>query len=263
MVEETSLIDFIETAATDQRLQLSVGLEDMGTSGASEKAESRDQGTQTDIIGKDKSRTGKENAATRHTATQTDLLVTGEELVQAGTTSELFASTDSPDLVTVPQIQNDQARVATLAATHITFNTRRPSKDHLRIQLKAQKFTRNWPASVSMGLASIVVIFGVIYWAEVLPAKLQQILWNNPQTTIFTVGLLSYVTVSLLDALITDCCNSLRWFLCSRKEGISLLTFTTLGNVGPLQILWLLVTSRPKFTRSQSFWGCQRYFIYL
>ena len=31
---------------------------------------------------------------------------------------------------------------------------------------------------------------------EALPAKLQAMLWNSPSTTIFTVGLLSYLTVT-------------------------------------------------------------------
>lgn len=113
-----------------------------------------------------------------------------------------------------------------------------------------------------MGLASVVVIFGIIYWAEALPAKIQKILWNNPQTTIFTVGLLSYLTVSLLDGLITESCNMLKWCLCARPEGVNLLTFTTLGKVGFVQILWLLFTSREKFLKCYSsphiFWGFQR-----
>jgi len=184
-----------------------------------------------------------------------------EEELEPRTSLQSPPSTVSPSDV-VPQIQEDQARAANLAATQITFtrSTRSSSKSCLKIQLKPQKFTRNWQASVLVGLASIVVMFGAVYWAEVLPAKLQKLLWNDPQTTILTVGLLSYFTVSLLDGLITDSCNTLRWLLCSRAEGVSLVTFTSLGNIGPLQILWLFVNSRPRFTKSHSLWGFQRYF---
>jgi len=201
-----------------------------------------------------------QNPVNRDQATQTDSV--GDRVEIRTESLQRAPSTISSDLI--QQIQEDEARAANLAATPITFTrSASDSKTHLKIQLKAQKFTRNWPASVSVALASIFVMLVVVYWADVLPAKLQKILWSNPQTTIFTVGLLSYLTVSLLDALIIKSCNILRWLLCSRVGGVSLVTFTSLGDVGPLQIIWLLVNSRPTVTKSDIFWGFQRYFTHL
>jgi hypothetical protein len=200
----------------------------------------------------------KQKAVTSDQGTQTELVEK-----ESGTASEEFpASTTSLSRV-VPQIQEYQARTASLAATQIVFT--RPiklsSREALQIQLKPQKFTRNWLASISVAFASVVVIIGVVYWVEALPAKVQALLWSSASTTIFTVGLLSYVTTSLLDALISASCNLLRWHLCARPGGVSMLTFTTLGNISFGDVLRLLIKSGEGFVKpwsSHRFWGFQR-----
>ena len=165
------------------------------------------------------------------------------------------------------QIRADQVRAENLARlqTKVTRSKPRTHLSHLTIQLKSRKFTRKWSSLVVSAFVSSVLIISVVYWIEALPAGVQALLWADSAMTIFTVGLLSYLSVSLLDTLIITSCNNLRWSLCAQQGGISLLTFTTLGDVGPLDLLWLSFISGNKHSAgvrsSHRLWALQRYSV--
>ena len=87
-----------------------------------------------------------------------------EKGVITRTRSKIPTLTTSLSDVLEQQIPEDQARAASLAATQITFtrSPRQAAQSHLKIQLKSQKFTRNYPAPISAGLVSVVVMMGVL-----------------------------------------------------------------------------------------------------
>jgi hypothetical protein len=71
---------------------------------------------------------------------------------------------------------------------------------------------------------------------------LHRILWNDPQITIFTINLLSHLTVLLMEEFIATANDNLRWKLCSRYGGISLIDFLALAGstsfIGLIQLLF-------------------------
>jgi hypothetical protein len=164
-------------------------------------------------------------------------------------------------------VSRGQARAENLARLQMEITSSKPRTplNHLTIQLKSRKFTRKWSSLVLSAFVSIVLIIGVVYWMEALPARVQAMLWKDSARTIFTVALLSYLTVSLLGTLITTSCNNLRWSLCAQQGGVSLLTFTTLSDVGPLDLLWLSFPSGNKHSASlrssHCLWASQRYSV--
>src|SRR5438046_7087161 len=72
--------------------------------------------------------------------------------------------------------------------------------------------------------------------------------WNNPSITIFTISLLSSLTILFLDLLMKTACDSVRWRFATRPTGVSLLDFTALAGttswVGLVQLLFSLNTSK-------------------
>lgn len=207
-----------------------------------------------------------EATATRGQGTQIDD-VEEQDNLQTEIPSDSLSPSPSGVQIISEQIREDQARAENLARlqTRVTRSKPRPPLNHLTIQLKSRKFIRNWSSLVVSAFVSIVLIIGVVYWIEALPARVQAILWKDSARTIFTVGLLSYVSVCLLEALITTSCNNLRWSLCAQQGGVSLLTFTTLSDVGPLDLLWLSFTSGNRHSAgvrsSHRLWALQRYIV--
>lgn len=168
----------------------------------------------------------------------TDPQVGEPETSQGMGISEFPSSFSSPLHVDPEQIGEIETRAESLASAQITFTrfTGSNHKNQLKIHLRSRKFTREWSPSLFIGLVVAVVIIAVVYWMEAFPTKLQEMAWKTPTTTIFTLGLLTYITVSLLQSLIFASCNILRWRLCARPVGISFLAFIALGNVGTCNV---------------------------
>ena len=133
-------------------------------------------------------------------------------------------------------------------------------------------FARNQSAWF-MGLVSVLVTastFGFA-WNSSAPHAQFRLIWENPQYTIFTINLLSHVTVLFLESLVSVACDNLRWSLCSRSIGMTLLDFIALaGSTSPLGLTQLLfarsagettVTGFAERLRNISYrhWSAQRY----
>jgi len=68
------------------------------------------------------------------------------------------------------------------------------------------------------------------------------------------VAVLSALTVFLLHHQIITACDTLRWTLCAKPSGVSLLVFTALGKVAPLQLVEVLFTPDEEMYNGVSFW---------
>jgi hypothetical protein len=131
------------------------------------------------------------------------------------------------------------------------FRRLKPNDDVL--VLKTMSFQRNWMV-IGLSFSALgLSILSSIYWTEVLSAKIQSMLWDDPSKTLFTVSCLSTITFVLLHELVIFACNNLRWSMCARKEGISILDFMALGNITPWPLLWpLSVFCRPSKLRPRA-----------
>ena len=135
-----------------------------------------------------------------------------------------------------------------------------------RIELKSnQRFHRNYSSWILAALSVTVNVSTVIYaWnASLSSSPLRRIMWNDPQKTIFTINLLSQVTVLLLSALSITACDNMRWRLCSRSTGMSLLSFIALAGSsslhGLVQILFSRTTQKHTIDLKTSWYGCASY----
>lgn len=116
------------------------------------------------------------------------------------------------------------------------------------LQLQSyEPFTWNYSAWGLATFSTVVAVFTVIYaWnATTVIQSLQRILWENPQTTILTINILSHITVLLLDVLISTSCENLRWMYCTRPNGLALLDFLALSGSTSVMGLFQILTAWP------------------
>ena len=122
-------------------------------------------------------------------------------------------------------------------------------------------------AACSIALTSFTVYYG---WnASFSSSPSARFLWNQPDNTIFTVNVLSYLATILVSTLVTATCDQLRWTKCCAEQGMPFLTFLALSSATPVSgLLHLLLSPLPPLVsllRSMGprLWSLQRYNLLL
>lgn len=141
------------------------------------------------------------------------------------------------------------------------------------IQLETDlPLTRNYSAWTLAAITTILAIFTLLYaWDASIPViRLTGLLWSDPQKTIFTINLSSYIVVLFLDSLVGAACDNLRWALCCKNRvGAGMLDFLALaGSTTTFGLVQLLFSRKVKvdtnegltYWRRTSFrvWSAQR-----
>jgi len=176
---------------------------------------------------------------------------------------ETAASTLEPELLAelLRAISSDQQVIDAMIfprLPRLSANT-----DKGPVLLRVHQLKRNFPAVGLAVIATVTAIFTSMYcWEATLRSRaLERILWKNPQSTIFTINLLSLITIELLGVLISTACDNFRWKL--SKKGIGLLSFTALaGTTSWLGLFQLLFAKPPTMTNDgeiDSKWGLLGY----
>ena len=137
----------------------------------------------------------------------------------------------------------------------------------LRSRLRTSPNFSLWTlVAVSVGLTSFSVYYGWNVSFSSLPST--DLLWAQPDTTIFTVNLLSYFTTVLVCSLITSTCDHIRWSKCCQQTGLDYLSFLALSpNTSILGLIHLLCSPSPRVKsgvfrntlRGHRLWAFQRY----
>ena len=122
-----------------------------------------------------------------------------------------------------------------------------------------------------LALAATVITTFSIYYAYNAAhphGPFENLLWRNPEWTIFTINLLTYATGLILDQFHLLVCEELRWSYSSTDEGISFLSFLSLSSsASTLGLLHFLFSPFPparwfeKRLRGSThrWWSFQRY----
>jgi hypothetical protein len=119
----------------------------------------------------------------------------------------------------------------------------RPQEPSKLIVLRSDvPFSQSWSAwafAISSSIFTISTIF-YIWWTSFATFKLK---FQDPQWTVFTIAVLSYVSAVLLNGFTETMCDVLRWkFSRHKPKGISLLNFLALSQAtSPLGLIFLLV----------------------
>jgi len=151
-------------------------------------------------------------------------------------------------------------------------NPGRPTESGIQIQPNIElisRFTRIPSFSVWSHLASATVVASfTIYYAWNACFRINPrdtFLFNNPDNTIFTINLLSFMSTLLVKELIYISLDQLRWILCSRRR-LTVLEFLALspatGTIGLVQLLASPVPHplRHKNTIRHRLWSLERLF---
>jgi hypothetical protein len=99
----------------------------------------------------------------------------------------------------------------------------------LTLQVKSAPNVFVW---IWLTLTTVWTSFSVYYvWnAGVTSNPSPRFLWERPDYTIFTVGLLSFISTVLINKLISETCEQLRWNKCCKRNGMSFLSFLALSS---------------------------------
>lgn len=81
-------------------------------------------------------------------------------------------------------------------------------------------------------VAVLLTAFAVYYsWNASLSSTPSTILlWNTPDNTVFTIGLLSYLSMLFVNYLITSTCDYVKWHRSCKGQGIPSLSFLALSS---------------------------------
>jgi len=143
-----------------------------------------------------------------------------------------------------------------------------------KIQLEPNlRLSQNYPTWVLATITTITVLCTLLYaWGALIPI-IRGFLWGDPQKTIFTINLSSYITALFLDSLIGAACDNMRWALCCNGQvGASMLDFLALaGSTTTFGLVRLLFSRKVKLVADEDlgwtywqrtsfrFWSAQRY----
>ena len=144
-----------------------------------------------------------------------------------------------------------------------------PHPQSVEIHLKSiVPFNRNYSAWLSVAISTSIMLFTLFYtWNASFPF-VRRILWQDPNTSIFTINILSHITLLWLESLIRISFDNMKWKLSCRRDGISPLEFAALAeSTGPVGLIRLLFYRSAKKANSVDsgrklnyhFWSIQRY----
>jgi hypothetical protein len=125
----------------------------------------------------------------------------------------------------------------------------------------------NFPVWILLGLSMLITSITVYYcWnASLASSPSARFLWNQPETTVFTINLLSYISTVLVSNLVSYTGDQLRWAKSCREEGFSFLSFLALSSATSVAgLVHLLFSPRPSVNSSKAkikprWWSLQRY----
>ena len=126
----------------------------------------------------------------------------------------------------------------------------------------------NFSAWSLIAVSTTVTVFTFYYgWnASFSSTPSAKFLWNQPNNTVFTLNLLSYIATVLVSNLINIICDQLRWSKCCRGKGIPFLSFLALSSgttfLGLVHFLFSPVPSNGRRLEHR-WWSLQRYSISL
>ena len=178
---------------------------------------------------------------------------------------EAATSTSEPELLPelLRTISSDQQVIDGMRSPRLSRLS--ANADKRPVLLRVHELKRNFPAVGLAVIVTVTAIFTSMYcWEATLRSQaLEGLLWKNPQNTIFTINVLSLITIELLGVLVSTACDNFRWKL--SQKGISLLSFTALaGTTSWLGLFQLLFAKRPTMTYEgeiDSKWGLLGYRI--
>ena len=122
--------------------------------------------------------------------------------------------------------------------------------------------------TMTLVVISISVTGFTVYYswnASIALNPSQHFLWFQPNVTVFTVNILSYIATVFVKALIDATCDHIRWRQSSREKGMSVLSFLALSSATSLWgLVHLLFSPVPRIqstsqSMSHRLWSLQRY----
>jgi hypothetical protein len=111
------------------------------------------------------------------------------------------------------------------------------------------KSTPNVFVWILLTVTTVWTSFAVYYvWnAGVSSNPSPKFLWERPDYTIFTVGLLSFISTLLINKLISETCEELKWKKCYKQKGMPFLSFLALSSATPFEgLVHLLFSPFPR-----------------